>query len=121
MPWRGIVLTNILQAFPMTSGPDRRSRAVIGVRDLDGALRSVAGATLANDFYRFHTTESARTANDLSARLIDGFDGRYRCFAFDWLGRHLAVKVGEQTPDGLVIAVDPGSGEYLKTDVRFSA
>jgi hypothetical protein len=82
-------------------------------------LGSHAGVTLADGFYRFHTAESARRADVACATLVTGFAGRCRAFAFDWLGRELAVDFGKDGTGDLVICVDPGGGEYLTTDCPF--
>jgi hypothetical protein len=87
---------------------------------LAATVAAVGGATLADGFYRFHTPDSALAANEACAGLIRGFAGRFHAFAFDWLGRELAVDLRDASGDGRVICVDPGGGEYLTTDCRFS-
>lgn len=86
-----------------------------------GVLAEMGGVTLARGFYRFHTADSAVAANDACGELIRGFAGRYHAFAFDWLGRELAVDVRAGQADGAVIAVDPGGAEYLESDLSLSA
>jgi hypothetical protein len=87
---------------------------------LRGLIQEFGGCTLDRGFYRFHTPASAGEANRASGKLISGFSGRFYCFAFDWLGRHLALDVKGGRNDGRVIAVDPGGGEYLKTGCSLS-
>ena len=101
----------------MTESPQITSPA-----PLTAMFEDFGGVTLADGFYRFHTAASATAANDACARLIRGFAGRCHAFAFDWLGRHLAVDLRDANGDGDgdVICVDPGGGEYLTTDCPLS-
>jgi hypothetical protein len=113
------VLDELLKKFPATarepSGGDSSGipAAARGIFDL------MAGVTLAGGFYRFHTPASVRRSNEACARLINGFEGRFSVFAFDWLGRELAVDIRDAS-EGAVICVDPGGGEYLTTDCPLS-
>ncbi|MFB9235650.1 hypothetical protein ACFFWC_08865 [Plantactinospora siamensis] len=107
------MVTRLLSVCPVT---DRTGSAESGetpalLRDL---VTKVGGCTLDHGFYRFHTARTATEANVACAALIDGFAGRFHCFAFDWLGREIAVNVRGRRP--AVIVVDPGWGEYCRTD-----
>ncbi|MFE2580324.1 T6SS immunity protein Tdi1 domain-containing protein [Streptomyces sp. NPDC059378] len=107
-------------AFPVTDRCDAGD-AVSLPEPVRGVLAEMGGVTLARGFYRFHTADSAVAANAACAELIRGFAGRYHAFAFDWLGRELAVDVRAGQADGAVIVVDPGGAEYLESDLPLSA
>jgi hypothetical protein len=109
------MLDELLEKFPVTGrepGSGDLSRIPEALR---GIFDSMAGATLAEGFYRFHSPASVPRGNEACAKLIKGFEGRFFVFAFDWLGRELAVDIRD-AKDGKVICVDPGGGEYLRTD-----
>lgn len=112
------MLDRILALFPMTAC--EISGKIDSIPSpLSSIFTRAGGATLAGGFYRFHTAESAARGNDACGKLIKGFNGRFHVFAFDWMGRELAVDL-KGGDDGLVICVDPGGGEYLKTDCPLS-
>ncbi|WP_455362299.1 T6SS immunity protein Tdi1 domain-containing protein [Streptomyces sp. SYSU K21746] len=74
--------------------------------------------TVADGFLRFHTPESAYESYEACARLVEGLEGRYFPFAFDWTGRELLFDIREPgARPRCVIAVDPAEGEYLRTDL----
>ncbi|WP_052440866.1 T6SS immunity protein Tdi1 domain-containing protein [Streptacidiphilus anmyonensis] len=110
---------SLTTAYPLT---DRRDVGdVSGLPEpVRGVLAALGGATLAGGFYRFHTVESALDGNRACNELIRGFAGAYHVFAFDWLGRELAVDVRGGQADGNVIMVDPEGAEYLHSDVPLS-
>lgn len=80
----------------------------------EGLLPGLGGVTLDDGFYRFHGEASARRSEQACAALIGGFEGRFRCFAVDWLGRELAVDTRPGRRQEVII-VDPGAAEYLTT------
>lgn len=112
------MLDSLIKKFPITA-----RQAGGGGTDLPELLRDLlgefGGATLSDGFYRFHTAESCQAGNSACADLVRGFEGRFHVFAFDWLGRHLAVDLRPASADGKVIAVDPGAGEHLATGCTF--
>jgi hypothetical protein len=108
-------------AFPITARAGDSGDASQLPEAVRQVLAEMGGVTLAGGFYRFHTPASAVEANAACAELIRGFEGRFHAFAFDWLGRELAVDVRPGQEDGIVIAVDPGGAEYLMSDCPISA
>lgn len=114
------MLDQLLAKFPATGREDSNGSSSGVPIPLQGIFESAAGVTLVDGFYRFHTRESALRGNQACAKLIRGFEGRFFVFAFDWLGRELAVDVRHDARDGEVICVDPGGGEYLTTDCPLS-
>jgi hypothetical protein len=114
------MLDSLINKFPITAHLDVSSGSDDLPEPLQSLLGQVGGSTLTDGFYRFHTTESVKAGNVACAQLINGFQGRFHVFAFDWLGRHLAFDTRPGTIDGKVIAVDPGGGEYLTTDCPLS-
>lgn len=112
------MLDSLIKKFPITA-----RRAGGGGNDLPELLRDLlgefGGATLSDGFYRFHTAESCQAGNTACAGLVRGFEGRFHVFAFDWLGRHLAVDLRPATAEGKVIAVDPGAAQHLATGCTF--
>ncbi|MFI6642493.1 T6SS immunity protein Tdi1 domain-containing protein [Streptomyces sp. NPDC050504] len=109
----------LFHRFPTTeaarpAASDVSGRAVPA--PLIGLFAKAAGRTLANGFLRFHTPGSAHTSYAACARMIEGIEGRYYPFAFDWTGRELLFDVRDpESRPRYVIAVDPAEGEYLRT------
>ena len=116
------LLTDMLAAlmlqYPVTDrqSDDRPGSVPSCVKPIFDAA---AGSTLASGFYRFHTPFSAESGNHACAGLIQGFEGRFHCIGFDWLGREVAVDVRPDRGNGIIV-VDPGGGEYLKTPYRLT-
>ena len=113
------MVENLLAKFPVTAREPVTGDPSALPAPLADLLGALGGATLADGFYRFHTPDSAAAADIASAKLIKGYGTRCRAFAFDWLGRELAVDLGKDGRGELVICVDPGGGEYMTTDVPF--
>lgn len=113
-------LARLTAKFPITGRELGKPDVATVPSILQPIIQLMSGATLDSGFYRFHTPESARTGTQACSRLITGFEGRYYSFAFDWLGREVAVDIRPRPEDGYVIVVDPGAGEYLKTGCRLS-
>lgn len=109
-------LASLIAAFPVT-GTITSDAVDRGVPEpLTGLFQQMAGTTLSHGFLRFHTPESAAKSAAACARLIDGFEGSFHPFAFDWLGREVALDIRVGETRRLVIVVDPGGGEYLGTE-----
>ncbi|MFG2818884.1 hypothetical protein ACGFX4_05590 [Kitasatospora sp. NPDC048365] len=103
----------LTDAFPVTAR-EARPGDLSGYPDpVRRVLGPMGGTTLADGLYRFHTADSAASANAACAELVPGFAERYGVFAFDWLGREFAVN----TEDGTVAAVDFGSDEFLESEL----
>jgi len=98
----------VTDSFPVESVPSELPPA------LRNTFEEFGGATLDRGFYRFHIPSSARRSDLACAQLIGGFEGQFRCFAFDWLGREIAADMRPGRPHSIII-VDPGGGEYLTT------
>ncbi|WP_050502189.1 T6SS immunity protein Tdi1 domain-containing protein [Streptomyces monomycini] len=109
-------LASLTAAFPVTETVTSDSADRGAPEPLAGLFRQLAGTTFAHGFLRFHTPESAAESAASCARLIDGFEGSFHPFAFDWLGREVALDVRAGETRRLVIVVDPGGGEYLGTE-----
>ncbi|MFJ6946937.1 T6SS immunity protein Tdi1 domain-containing protein [Streptomyces wuyuanensis] len=78
----------------------------------------MAGRTLAHGFLRFHTPASACGAYEACAQLIEGLEGRYFPFAFDWTGRELLFDIRDpEARPRYVIMVDPAEGEHFRTSL----
>lgn len=106
----------LLRRFPVTgtveTGEDGREVPAT----LTDLFRKAAGRTLADGFLRFHTPASAFTSYEACARMIEGVEGRYFPFAFDWSGRELLFDVRDPgARPRYVIMIDPAEGEYYKT------
>ncbi|GAA3375492.1 hypothetical protein GCM10020367_43510 [Streptomyces sannanensis] len=108
----------LLHRFPETGTPEPGSGGRDVPEPLAGVFERMAGRTLANGFLRFHTPDSAHESYAACARMIEGLEGRYFPFAFDWMGRELLFDIREPgRRPRYVIAVDPAEGEYLRTDL----
>ena len=93
--------------------PPPGTRAVLG---------GLAGTTLGQGLYRFHTRASAAAADELVASAYPDFAGRVACFGMDWLGRQFSLDVARGTPqDPEVLMFDVGAGEALEIPTAFSA
>jgi hypothetical protein len=114
------MLDQLLERFPVSNREFSGGDLSVIPAEIQGIVEAVAGVTLADGFYRFHTLESAVRSNEACAKLIKGFEGSFFVFAFDWLGRELAVDIRSDATNGNVICVDPGGGEYLTTDCPLS-
>ncbi|GAA3933403.1 hypothetical protein GCM10022244_47360 [Streptomyces gulbargensis] len=106
----------LLRRFPVTgiteTGDDGREVPPT----LTDLFRKAAGRTLADGFLRFHTPASAFTSYEACARLIEGVEGRFFPFAFDWSGRELLFDIRDpEARPRYVIMIDPAEGEYYKT------
>ena len=85
-------------------------------------VNGLAGVTLGQGLYRFHTQSSAAAADALVAAAYPDFAGRVACFGMDWLGRQFSLDVTRGTPDDPeVLLFDVGAGEALEIPTRFSA
>lgn len=114
------MLERFVAKFPVTASVPNAGGTAEIPSNVARILAEHGGDTHAGGFYRFHTPASSVEGNDVCAKLIKGFAGRFHCFAFDWMGRELAVDIRGGAEDGNVIAVDFGGGEYLKTDCPLS-
>jgi len=70
------------------AGPADAGSPPLGARN---ALGGLAGTTLGQGMYRFHTRSSAATADSLVAAADPDFGGRIACFGMDWLGRQFPL------------------------------
>lgn len=111
-------LTRLLARFGVSSRVTDDSASPDSSPDLEDIFKAASGTTLDDGFYRFHTRSSARESDNACDELIAGFKGRFRCFAYDWLGREVAVDARTVGFNGQVIVVDPGGGEYLDPSTR---
>lgn len=84
-------------------------------REVEELFHDAAGCTFNNGLYRVHTPRTAAASTALCSRMIDGLAGRIYCFAFDWLGRNLALEFQEGA-EPLVIIVEPGAGEHMESE-----
>ncbi|MFF0483001.1 T6SS immunity protein Tdi1 domain-containing protein [Streptomyces sp. NPDC004435] len=83
---------------------------------LAGLFERAAGSILVDGFLRFHTPDSARESYEACARMIEGVEGRYYPFAFDWTGRELLFDIRDpEARPRYVIAIDPAEGEHFTT------
>lgn len=103
----------LLRRFPMTNRVTEDGSLEQVPPVVRPIVEAMSGVTLDSGFYRFHTTSSANMSTQRCAELIGGFADRYFCFAFDWLGREMAVRMTSVNDQAKVIVVDPGAGEYL--------
>jgi hypothetical protein len=110
----------LLDRFPITDRELVVADSESSSRNVDSIFEAVAGCTLDQGFYRFHTPVSGAHSDIACSKLIDGFRGKYHCFAVDWLGREVAVEILEEPSLGKVVVVDPGGGEYLDPSSRLS-
>ncbi|GGY62437.1 T6SS immunity protein Tdi1 domain-containing protein [Streptomyces omiyaensis] len=110
----------LLRRFPVTGTADPTASGEGGGHPvpatLAGLFERAAGSVLADGFLRFHTPGSARESYEACARLIEGIEGRYYPFAFDWTGRELLFDIRDpEARPRYVIAVDPAEGEHFTT------
>lgn len=85
------------------------------------AVADLAGVTLGQGLYRFHTEASAAAADALVATAYPDFSGRIACFGMDWLGRQFSLDHTRGTPtDPEVLLYDVGAGEALEIPTPFS-
>ncbi|MFF2775949.1 T6SS immunity protein Tdi1 domain-containing protein [Streptomyces sp. NPDC058052] len=109
----------LLRRFPVTGTADPTAPGEGGhpvPATLSGLFEQAEGSVLADGFLRFHTPKSARESYEACARMIEGIEGRYYPFAFDWSGRELLFDIRDpEAKPRYVIAVDPAEGEHLTT------
>ena len=87
-----------------------------------GTLGGLAGTTLGQGLYRFHTRSSAAAAGALVEAAYPEFTGRVACFGMDWLGRQFSLDPARGTPeDPEVLLFDVGAGEALEIPTPFSS
>ena len=114
------MFSRLLDSFPRSDvpGPEDAGRPPSGVRAVVGEL---AGATLADGLYRFHTAASAARADAMVLEAFPGLAGRVACFGFDWLGHQLSLdptRGADDDPE--VLLLDVAFGEVLEVPVPFS-
>ena len=89
-----------------------------------GTLGGLAGTTLGQGLYRFHTRSSAAAADALVEAAYPEFTGRVACFGMDWLGRQFSPDparcVGYKVPLFLGGADDIGDLELADLDVYWT-
>ncbi|MHA6760036.1 hypothetical protein [Streptacidiphilus sp. PAMC 29251] len=95
-----------------------RDNATSAYRQLAEVFRHYAGTTFAGGLYRIHGVETAQKARDCCLQLVSEAGRVTFPFAFDWMGRHLAVDVRD--PENLpVIQFDPAAGKAYESDLPF--
>lgn len=84
-------------------------------------IRQFGGVSFDNAVYRIHCTQDILTWTKAVETVLPKYTGRTVCFAFDWLGRHLALDKGKQTDDQMnILLLEPGTGEALNIPVSFA-
>lgn len=117
------VFERLLAMLPSSpvAGP---SDAGVPPPGLRATLGGLAGTTLGQGLYRFHTRSSAAAADALVDAAYPDFTGRVACFGMDWLGRQFSLDTTRGTPENpevLLFDVDVGAGEALEIPTPFSA
>lgn len=112
------MLDNFLKRWKITAmesydsrqrGLPLRGNPTAAYYSLSDLVREYAGATFADGLYRIHGVESAQKMRQECVRLVPNAGRVTFPFAFDWLGRQLAVDLRD--PDDLpVIQFDPAAG-----------
>ena len=84
-------------------------------------MNRFGGVSFDNAVYRIHTIQDILVWTDNVERALPNYKGRIICFAFDWLGRHLALDKGKIENDQMnVLLLEPGTGEALNIPASFS-
>lgn len=109
----------LLRRFPVTGTADSVAPGEGGHPvpvTLTGLFEKAAGRILVDGFLRFHTPESAHASYEACTRMIEGIEGRYYPFAFDWSGREFLFDIRDpESKPRYVIMIDPAEGEYYTT------
>lgn len=84
--------------------------------DAEAFMQQFAGCTFDNGLYRVNTLAVAESAAEWCGGLVPALSGKLFCFAFDWLGRALAIDLREGS-GRQVVMVDPGGGDVLESEM----
>jgi hypothetical protein len=85
--------------------PLANSRADRPIRGWDALFTRFPGATFRNGIYRLHTPDTATLAHQLVRDAFPKLAYRYQCFAYDWLGRQIALDFERETNDEPAISI----------------
>jgi len=110
---------NFLSHHAITSEVDGGYGEVADIRGMGDFLRQFGGCTFDRGFYRVNTRTVVDQAGYWCADLLPGMTGKLFCFAFDWLGRALAIDLREGNAEQVVL-VDPGGGDMLESGMSLS-
>lgn len=95
---------------------------LFGATGSDELFRLYSGATFSSGLYRLVSVEGADQWTRVVLAAFPQFEGRIRCFGYDWLGRFFALdnsRLVEGQPG--VVLLEPGSGEALEIPCSFLA
>ncbi|MFF3918478.1 T6SS immunity protein Tdi1 domain-containing protein [Streptomyces sp. NPDC001852] len=93
-----------------------RGNATPAYQRLAEVFRHHAGTSFADGLYRIHGVETAQQARDYCLQLAPGAGRVTFPFAFDWLGRQLAVDLRD--PQNLpVVQFDPAAGKAYESEM----
>ena len=84
-------------------------------------LRQFGGVSFDDAVYRIHCTQDILTWTKTVETALPKYKGKIVCFAFDWLGRHLALNKGKLSDDQMtILLLEPGTGEALNIPASFA-
>jgi len=88
--------------------------------DLGQMFEKFSGGSFNGGLYRLHSANEIDFWNKLVGEAFPDYEGRFFCFAYDWLGRQFALdKKRIQGGEPLVLMFEPGTGQVLEIPVGF--
>lgn len=83
-------------------------------------LKNFAGKTFIEGLYRIHKVDEISKWNTIVSDVFPELEDLIVCFAYDWLGRQIALDFRrKQNDEPLIIMLEPGTGEALEIPATF--